>query len=83
MLDALGPFVDTVTAAVLDGIDWRSAWLAAVDVASKSASATAELRPKVGRARRDGGTRDCCRPRTATFAAITGATAPMVSLSRS
>ena len=51
MLDALGPFVDAVESAVQGGTDWRCAWLAAVDVARKSAAATAELRPKVGRAR--------------------------------
>ena len=51
MLDALGPFIDAVESAVGDGIDWRSAWLASVDVARESAAATAELRPKVGRAR--------------------------------
>ena len=51
MLDALGPFVDAVESAVHGGTDWRCAWLAAVDVARKSAAATAELRPKVGRAR--------------------------------
>jgi dihydroxyacetone kinase len=51
MLDALGPFVDSVCDAVQHGTDWRSAWLAAVDVARKSAAATADLRPKIGRAR--------------------------------
>ncbi|HZA12052.1 dihydroxyacetone kinase family protein [Mycobacterium sp.] len=51
MLDALGPFVEAIESAVARGIDWRSAWLASIDVARKSAAATAELRPKVGRAR--------------------------------
>lgn len=51
MLDALGPFVDTVEDAVAHGTDWRTAWLAAADVARTAAAATAELRPKVGRAR--------------------------------
>jgi D-erythrulose 4-kinase len=51
MLDALGPFVESVEAAVNDGIDWRTAWSASVEVAQKSAAETAELRPKVGRAR--------------------------------
>jgi dihydroxyacetone kinase len=32
------------------GADWRTAWLASVDVAPKAAE-TSELRPKVGRAR--------------------------------
>jgi D-erythrulose 4-kinase len=51
MLDALGPFVESVEAAVSDGTDWRTAWSASVEVAQKSAAETAELRPKVGRAR--------------------------------
>ncbi|MGN7781364.1 dihydroxyacetone kinase family protein [Mycolicibacterium sp. 22603] len=51
MLDALGPFVDSVERAVIRGIDWRTAWLDSVEVAQKAAAATAELRPKVGRAR--------------------------------
>jgi D-erythrulose 4-kinase len=51
MLDALGPFVESFEAAVGDGTDWRTAWLASVEVAQKSAAETAELRPKVGRAR--------------------------------
>jgi dihydroxyacetone kinase len=51
MLDVLDPFVDAVATAVRAGKGWRTAWLEAVDVARKSAAATAELRPKVGRAR--------------------------------
>ncbi|WP_304105905.1 dihydroxyacetone kinase family protein [Mycolicibacterium bacteremicum] len=51
MLDALGPFVDGVETAVARGTDWRTAWLESVEVAQKAAAATAELRPKVGRAR--------------------------------
>ena len=51
MLDALGPFVESFEAAVSDGIDWRAAWSTSVEVAEKSAAETAELRPKVGRAR--------------------------------
>jgi D-erythrulose 4-kinase len=51
MLDALGPFVEEVESGVARGTDWRNAWLASVDVASKSAAETAELRPKIGRAR--------------------------------
>ena len=51
MLDALGPFVESFEAAVSDGIDWRAAWSASVEVAQKSAAETAELRPKIGRAR--------------------------------
>ncbi|MCX5044119.1 dihydroxyacetone kinase family protein [Aldersonia sp. NBC_00410] len=51
MLDALAPFVAAVEAAVASGTDWRTAWLASVEVALKAAAATAELRPKIGRAR--------------------------------
>jgi D-erythrulose 4-kinase len=51
MLDVLGPFVESVESAVGCGLDWRSAWLASVDVAHQSAAGTADLRPKVGRAR--------------------------------
>jgi dihydroxyacetone kinase len=51
MLDVLGPFVDAVESGVVRGMDWRSAWLGSLDVARKSAAATAELHPKIGRAR--------------------------------
>ena len=51
MLDALGPFVEAVESAVGCGIDWRSAWLESVDIAGKAAAGTADLRPRVGRAR--------------------------------
>jgi D-erythrulose 4-kinase len=51
MLDALEPFVEAVESAVARGIDWRSAWLESVDIAGKAAAGTADLRPRVGRAR--------------------------------
>jgi dihydroxyacetone kinase len=51
MLDVLDPFVDAVSSGVRAGHGWRASWLEAVDVARKSAAATAKLRPKVGRAR--------------------------------
>jgi len=51
MLDALGPFVESLENAVSHGTDWRTAWLASVEVAQKAAAETAELRPRVGRAR--------------------------------
>ena len=51
MLDALHPFVCAVESSVGDGVDWRSAWVEAVPVARRAADATAELRPKIGRAR--------------------------------
>ena len=51
MLDALGPFLESFEAAVNRGSDWRTAWLASVEVAQKAAAQTADLRPKIGRAR--------------------------------
>jgi dihydroxyacetone kinase len=51
MLDALGPFVEAVESPVARGTDWRSAWLASVDLAQKSAARTTELRPRISRAR--------------------------------
>jgi len=51
MLDALGPFVDSIQSAVADGSDWRSAWLASAELAQKAAAETADLRPRIGRAR--------------------------------
>ncbi|OBJ91395.1 D-erythrulose kinase [Mycolicibacterium conceptionense] len=51
MLDALVPFVTALTSAVERGTDWRTAWLAAAEIAEKAAADTAELRPRVGRAR--------------------------------
>lgn len=51
MLDAFDPFVGAVEKSVAGGKDWRSAWSDAVAVAADAAAHTAELRPKVGRAR--------------------------------
>jgi dihydroxyacetone kinase len=51
MLDALLPFVDELQRRVAAGEPWQDAWRAAADVATDAARATAELRPKVGRAR--------------------------------
>jgi dihydroxyacetone kinase len=51
MLDALLPFVDELQRRVAAGEPWQRAWRAAADVATDAARATAELRPKVGRAR--------------------------------
>ncbi|QZH62513.1 dihydroxyacetone kinase family protein [Mycolicibacterium farcinogenes] len=51
MLDALVPFVTALTSAVECGTDWRTAWLAAAEIAEKAAADTAELCPRVGRAR--------------------------------
>jgi dihydroxyacetone kinase len=51
MLDALLPFVDELQRGVAAGEAWQQAWRSAADVATDAARATAELRPKVGRAR--------------------------------
>jgi dihydroxyacetone kinase len=51
MLDALLPFVAELERRVADGEPWQRAWSAAADVATEAARATADLRPKVGRAR--------------------------------
>jgi dihydroxyacetone kinase len=51
MLDALLPFVEELERRVADGEPWQQAWAAAAQVASDSARATADMRPKVGRAR--------------------------------
>lgn len=51
MLDALGPFLDAFGSAVQSGTDWRTAWLAATEIAQKAAAETAGLRPNIGRAR--------------------------------
>ena len=51
MLDALLPFVEQLERRVGDGEPWQDAWHAAADTASDAARATAELRPKIGRAR--------------------------------
>jgi len=51
MLDALAPFVEAFEKRVGAGADWRTAWLRSAEVAQKAAAETADLRPKVGRAR--------------------------------
>jgi dihydroxyacetone kinase len=51
MLDALLPFSDALTAGVQRDEPLVQAWTAAVEVARTAAQDTAELRPKVGRAR--------------------------------
>lgn len=79
MLDALLPFVEELERRVADGAPWQDAWRAAAEVAAEAAAATAEMRPKVGRARplaeRSVGTADagatslamCLRTVAATF----------------
>jgi dihydroxyacetone kinase len=51
MLDALLPFVEELTARTSEGESWQDAWRAAADIATDAARATADMRPKVGRAR--------------------------------
>jgi D-erythrulose 4-kinase len=51
MLDALLPFVEELERRVAQGAPWQEAWGAAADVAADAARATADMRPKVGRAR--------------------------------
>ncbi|GFG50427.1 D-erythrulose kinase [Mycolicibacterium agri] len=51
MLDAMLPFVEELQRLVDDGQPWSQAWTAAAGVAGEAAKATADLRPKIGRAR--------------------------------
>ncbi|WP_368075766.1 dihydroxyacetone kinase subunit DhaK [Curtobacterium sp. Csp1] len=51
LLDALMPFVDELRSRVDEGADTAEAWQAAAGVAVEQAAATADLRPRVGRAR--------------------------------
>ncbi len=51
MLDALAPFCAALDAGVSAGASWPQAWADAAGVAHEAALATAELRPRVGRAR--------------------------------
>jgi len=51
MLDALTPFVDALRQAVGDGQGLAQAWSVAAETATLAAHKTAELRPRVGRAR--------------------------------
>jgi dihydroxyacetone kinase len=51
LVDVLAPFSDTLTTAVNNGSTLRDAWGAAATAAEKSAEATANLLPLMGRAR--------------------------------
>jgi dihydroxyacetone kinase len=51
MLDALLPFVEELERRVAAGELWQDAWASAAEVATLAARGTAEMRPKVGRAR--------------------------------
>ena len=49
--DALRPFTDELSACVADGQSLVDGWAASADVATQRAAATADLLPKLGRAR--------------------------------
>ena len=51
MVDALVPFSTELTIAVDSGASLAHAWAAAADAATRAAAATAELLPRMGRAR--------------------------------
>lgn len=51
MLDALLPFVEELDRLVANGEPWQQGWRAAAVIATDAARATAQMRPKVGRAR--------------------------------
>jgi dihydroxyacetone kinase len=51
MVDALVPFTTTLSVAVADGSDLVAAWTTAAAAASTAAAETADLLPKMGRAR--------------------------------
>ncbi len=51
MLDVLGPFADALAAETAAGRGFRDAWRAADEAATRAAEATADLLPRVGRAR--------------------------------
>jgi D-erythrulose 4-kinase len=51
MLDALLPFADELEREVKDGLPLAQAWTSAAEVASEAAARTADLRPRLGRAR--------------------------------
>jgi dihydroxyacetone kinase len=51
MLDALLPFADELDRGVKDGVPLAQAWASAAGVASEAAARTADLRPRLGRAR--------------------------------
>lgn len=51
LVDALVPFVDTLEAEVQGGARLRDAWARAAEAASRAADDTAQLTPRLGRAR--------------------------------
>lgn len=51
MIDAYGPFADTLAERVGGGTELAAAWREATEVCEAAARATADLRPLIGRAR--------------------------------
>jgi len=51
MLDALLPFTDTLEQQVSSGTGLAESWVAAAQVATTAAEQTADLKPRLGRAR--------------------------------
>ena len=51
MVDALVPFSETLTREVAAGVDLATAWKTAADATTAAAAATADLLPRMGRAR--------------------------------
>ena len=54
LVDALVPFSTTLSRGVETGLPLADAWRAAADAATRAAAATAELLPRLGRARTHG-----------------------------
>lgn len=54
LVDALVPFSSTLTSAVDGGASFVDAWRTAADAATRAAAATADLLPRMGRARTHG-----------------------------
>lgn len=83
MVDALVPFSSALTHAVDAGASLTDAWAAAADAATRSAAATADLLPRMGRARTHGqnsvGTPD---PGAHSLALIVTAVGPVLAASR-
>jgi dihydroxyacetone kinase len=80
MLDALFPFVDTLSTQVSSGVPLAQAWAHAAEAATAAAEATATLVPKIGRARplaeRSVGTAD---PGAVSLSLIATATAKVLA----
>lgn len=80
MVDALVPFTVTLSGAIDGGAELLPAWTSAADAATRAAAASADLLPKMGRARTHGehavGTPD---PGAVSFALITTALGAMLA----